>query len=426
MHFDIPYGQSHLPLELPDHLVRGVLVPATEQLKTELSEDEIVRAALRTPIGSPSLGELAVGKQTACIIISDHTRPVPSQRILPWMLAELRAANPAIDITLLVATGFHRGTTPQELELKLGRQLAATEKIVVHDSADPSTIRSIGTLPSGAELAICRVAVETDLLLAEGFIEPHFFAGFSGGRKSVLPGVCSRQTVLGNHCGAFIASPYARPGVLDGNPLHRDMLAAAKMAKLAFIVNVIIDEQKKVVAAFAGDAIKAHRQGCDYLKQFCQVPAAPAEITITSNGGAPLDQNIYQAVKGMCAAEASAPKDGVIIMCAECLDGTGGEDFYRALRDCPSAAELFRRSSRIPMAETEPDQWEAQILARIIAQHPVIFVTRPEMKGVITDMKMTWAGDLEEALALARGLKGAAAGITVIPNGISVIVGASC
>jgi len=422
MHCSIPYGQTHLALDLPDQLVRGVLIPATEALCASQSEDELVQAALRAPIASPTLGELAVGKRTACIIVSDHTRPVPSQRILPWMLAELRAANPAIEVTLLVATGFHRATTAQELEHKLGHQIASTEKIVIHDSADPAAIISIGTLPSGAELAINRKAVETDLLLAEGFIEPHFFAGFSGGRKSVLPGVCSRRTVLGNHCGEFIASPFARPGVLDGNPLHRDMLAAAGMARLAFVVNVIIDEQKKVVAAFAGDYEKAHRQGCDYLKQFCRVPAAPAEITITSNGGAPLDQNIYQAVKGMCAAEASAPEGGVIIMCAECLDGTGGEDFYQALRDCPSAAELYERSSRIPMSETKPDQWEAQILARIIARHPVIFVTRPEMKNIINDMKMTWAGSLDEALALARGLKGTDAGITVIPNGISVIV----
>ena len=423
MNFTIPYGQTYLPFDLPENQIRGCLVPRTGELSSALPEDEIVAAALRQPIDSPPLGKMALRKKNAVIIISDHTRPVPSRHILPLMLAELRRASPELDITLLVATGFHRGTTRAELGHKLGPDILRQEKIVVHDCQDQKSLCSLGRLPSGAELLINRLAAQTDLLLAEGFIEPHFFAGFSGGRKSVLPGICARETVLGNHCGEFIASPFARAGILDGNPLHRDMLAASQMARLAFLVNVIIDEEKKVVAAFAGHPELAHRAGCVYLQQFCRVQAAPAEIVITSNGGAPLDQNIYQAVKGLCTAEASAVPGGVLIICAECADGIGGDSFYRALRDCDSAAKLYDCCSRTPMSETEPDQWEAQILARIIAGHPVIFVTRPELEPIITDMKMTYAADLNGALALARKLRGANAGVTVIPNGISVIVG---
>ena len=154
---------------------------------------------------------------------SDHTRPVPSRDILPNMLRELKEGNPNIAVTLLVATGFHRPTSSKELEEKLGREIMEQCKIVVHDCRDPERNVKIGTLPSGAPCVIDKIAVETDLLIAEGFIEPHFFAGFSGGRKSVLPGIADQVTVLGNHCSRFIDSPFARTGILDGNPIHSDM-----------------------------------------------------------------------------------------------------------------------------------------------------------------------------------------------------------
>lgn len=153
-------------------------------------------------------------------------------------------------------------------------------------------------MPSDAPLVINRVAVETELLVAEGLIEPHFFAGFSGGRKSVLPGVCNRVTVLGNHCSKFIDSPYARAGILDNNPIHSDMIAVACLAKLAYCVNVVIDETKKIVAAFAGDPVEAHAVDCAFLRLYCEVCAKPSDIVIATNGGAPLDQNVYQCIKG--------------------------------------------------------------------------------------------------------------------------------
>ncbi len=413
----IPYGKEYLLCDIPCH---GILTSRVDQLKSEKSGLELVKTAMKNPIGSPKLKDLAAGKKTCTIIISDHTRPVPSRDILPPMLQELREGNPQMEITLLVATGFHRPTTLAELEAKLGSEIVKKEKILVHDAFDKNSNVEIGILPSGASLVIDRAAVETDLLISEGFIEPHFFAGFSGGRKSVLPGVCDKTTVLGNHCGAFIASPYARTGILEGNPLHIDMVAAAQMAKLQYIVNVVIDEEKKTVAAFAGDFREAHEAGVAFLRQFCQVEAIPGDIVITSNGGAPLDQNIYQSVKGLTAAEASAKEGAVLIMCAELADGTGGEGFYTSLRDCESPAAHFAQCAATPQDQTIPDQWESQILARILMKHRVIFVSRPEMEQTLREMKLEYAPDIPTAIAMAD--KGTDAQITIIPNGISVMV----
>lgn len=415
----IPYGNTYIPYEYP---CDGLLVSRIEELHSELRGRELVEQAMSAPIGSPKLEQLAVGKKTCTIIISDHTRPVPSRDILPPMLEALRKGNPDIQVTLLVATGFHRPTTTAELEAKLGPEIANNEKIVVHDAFDSDSNVEIGILPSGAPLVIDRAAVETELLISEGFIEPHFFAGFSGGRKSILPGVCDKTTVLGNHCGAFIASPYARTGILEGNPLHRDMVAAAEMAKLQFIVNVVINEDKKTVAAFAGDFRQAHEAGVAFLRPYCEVRAIPADIVVTSNGGAPLDQNIYQSVKGLTAAEASAKEGAVLIMCAQLADGTGGEGFYTSLRDCESPAAHFAQCAATPQDQTIPDQWESQILARILMKHRVIFVSRPEMEKTLREMKLDYAPDLATAMTMAKADKGENATVTLIPNGISVMV----
>jgi len=413
----IPYGRGHLDFEPGD---APVLVSGVHHLRAEKDGSGIVRAAMENPIDSPSLRELAKGKRNCVIIISDHTRPVPSRDILPHMLRELREGSPEIEVTMLVATGCHRAASPAELEAKLGRELMEQVRIVMHDCRDRENNVSIGTLPSGTECVIDRLAAETELLIAEGFIEPHFFAGFSGGRKSVLPGICDQVTVFGNHCSKFIDSPFARTGVLDGNPLHADMLAAARMAKLAYIVNVIIDGDKKTVAAFAGNFETAHRRGCDFLLEHCRVRPAMADIVITSNGGAPLDQNLYQCVKGMTAAEATCNPGGTIILCAECADGHGGAGFYRDLKTCESPAELYARQLATPQQETPQDQWQSQVLARILMKHRVIVVTRPELRQIVEDMKMDYAPDPAAAVELARSFGGKT--LTVIPDGISVIV----
>ncbi len=414
------YGRGELSHDFGDEL-KAVVRSGINSYDPGLGEDEIVERAMESPIGSPGLCELAKGKRKITVIASDHTRPVPSKHIMPAMLRELRRGNSDAEITILIATGCHRSTTLEELEGKFGKEFVGREHIVIHDCLDEENLVTLGVLPSGAELRINRYAAEADLLVSEGFIEPHFFAGFSGGRKSVLPGVAARKTVLGNHCSEFIASDKARTGILDGNPINVDMEAAARMAKLSFIVNVVINEEKRVLYAVAGDPIKAHRAGCDFLNKLCRVKVEPSDIAISTNGGYPLDQNVYQAVKGMTAAEAAVRKGGVIIMCAATNDGHGGESFYRMIANAESpesyTAEALSRSAD----ETLPDQWEAQIFFRVISKARVIYISDAPDE-LITALKMIPAHSLEEALAKARVIIGGEPTVNAIPDGVSVIV----
>ena len=417
-----PYGQETLSYDFSEEKLLDVLVSGLHTYTPEADGETLVRRAMKNPIGSPTLGELARGKKKIVLIASDHTRPVPSRVIVPPMLEEIRAANPEADITILIATGCHRETRREELVNKFGEDIVSREKIVIHDCADDANLINIGTLPSGGELWINRLAYEADLLIAEGFIEPHFFAGFSGGRKSVLPGIAGRATVLANHCSEFIAHPHSRTGVLEGNPIHADMLWAAKQAKLSYVVNVVIDDKKQAIYAVAGDVEKAHLAGCEFLSGLCRVAPAYADVVVTTNGGYPLDQNIYQAVKGMTAAEATVNKGGVIIMLAKSSDGHGGEALYRQLADEPDGAKTMRDILERGRGKTLPDQWQTQILLRILERARVIYVSEAPDETV-RDMHMIPAHSIEEALAEAKNLLGnSAPTVTAIPDGIAVMV----
>lgn len=417
-----PYGKSRLAYAFDENSLVGILSSAIGEYEPKYSAEELVKNALKNPCGSQRLEELARGKKNIVIITSDHTRPVPSKVIIPAMLEEIRSVSPDAQITILIATGCHRGTTKQELIEKFGSEIVEHEKIYIHDCDEREKLVNIGVLPSGGECEINAIAVHADLLVAEGFIEPHFFAGFSGGRKSVLPGIAGRSTVLSNHCSEFIDSPNARTGVLDNNPIHNDMLWAAKKANLAFIVNVVLNEEKKVIYAVAGDPESAHQDGVRFLSALCGVDAIEADIVITTNGGYPLDQNMYQAVKGMTTAEATVKKGGVIIMLAESGDGIGGEHFYHQLADEPDiqkTMETFRHRSRY---ETVPDQWQTQILLRVLMHASVIYVSCMEDE-VVRKMHMIPAHSIDEAMETAKRLLGNEnLKYVAIPDGVSVIV----
>lgn len=416
----LPYGKEFIELEVGDDV--DILVSQAGDFKAEKSQEDLVRDALAHPIGTEKLSELVKGKKTITIISSDHTRPVPSAITMPILLEEIGSTNPDAEITILIATGFHRPTTHEELVAKYGQEIVDNEHIVVHKSGVDEDMVELDTLPSGGRLLLNKYAINTDLLIAEGFIEPHFFAGFSGGRKSVLPGVASEKTVLANHCSKFIASDYSRTGILKENPIHKDMEFAAEQAKLAFILNVVIDAEKKIINAFAGDRVKAHFEGTEFVRGLSTIDGVNADIAITSNGGYPLDQNVYQSVKSMTAAEAAAADDGVIIEVSRCNDGHGGESFYKTFKEAATPKDVEDRVLQIPMEETIPDQWEIQILARILVRHKVIFVTDPENRQLIEDMHMTYAESLEEALRMAKEIKGEDAKIAFVPDGVSVIV----
>ena len=419
MKVEFPYGKTHLSCDFEE---ANVLTSSIEEYDPGMTPQALVEAAMATPEGGITLRELAEGKEKIVLIASDHTRPVPSRVIVPPMLKEIREGNPHAAITILISTGCHRETTRDELIAKFGEELVSKEKIVVHDCDDSENLVNIGNLPSGGQCLINRLAVEADLLVAEGFIEPHFFAGFSGGRKSVLPGVAGRETVLANHCSEFIAHPKSRTGVLEGNPIHTDMLWAAKKAKLQYIVNVVLNGEKQAIYAVAGDLEKAHKKGTDFLFGLCGAETEPADIVISTNGGYPLDQNVYQAVKGMTAAEAAVKENGVIIMIAASNDGIGGDHFYHQLadeRDINKTMDLFLSRGR---SETVPDQWQTQIFIRVLQKAKVIFVSQVDAETVEA-LHMIPASSLEEALEKAKNFIGKEnPTITAIPDGVAVMV----
>ena len=418
----LPYDKKQIPVEIDDRSFVGVLASKVEDYQPGMSQEEILETSLDHAIGSPKLEELAKGKKNIVIISSDHTRPVPSKIITPILLRRIRAAQPDAKITILVATGFHRPSTHQELIEKYGQEIVDREQIVMHVSTDDASMVKIGTLPSGGECIVNRVAVEADLLLSQGFIEPHLFAGFSGGRKSVLPGISSYKTIMADHCSEFISSSKTRPGILEGNPIHEDMLYAAKTAGLKFIVNVVLNSKREIIASFAGDLEKAHVQGCQFLTSLARVNKVNCDITVVTNGGYPLDQNIYQAVKGLTTAEANSKPGGVIIMAAGLSDGTGGEGFYHNLAQCKSPKELLDRVSHVDRNHTVADQWESQVLARILNNHRVIMVSDLIRPDLVTGMHMEFAETFDEALRRAYEIEGTAAKIAVIPDGLAVIV----
>ena len=417
-----PYGKEFLEYDFDDKSLLGVLESSIEKYIPEGSAEELVKGAMENPIGSPRLSELAKGKKNIVIIASDHTRPVPSKVIIPPMLKEIREGNPDAEITILIATGCHRGTTRDELVAKFGEEIVDSVNIYVHDCDEREKLVNLGKLPSGGDCEVNSIAVNADLLVAEGFIEPHFFAGFSGGRKSVLPGVCGRKTVLSNHCAEFIADNNSRTGILDGNPIHKDMLWAAETAKLCYIVNVVLNAEKEVIYAVAGDTFEAHKKGVDFLREQCGAKAKPADIVLTTNGGYPLDQNVYQSVKGMTAAEATVKDGGVIIMMAKANDGVGGDHFYRQMADEQDVNKIMSDLMSRGRLETLPDQWMTQILSRILLRASVIYISdAPD--NIISDMHMIPAHSLDEAMKKAKEILGRKdVTVTAIPDGVAVIV----
>ena len=449
----LAYGRSRITCQIGNGRRINVLRPANGKTDSpaEVAADEsaIIAAALANPIKSPPLAELAKDKKKVVVITSDHTRPVPSRLTLPLMLKEIRKGSPEADITVLIAVGSHRATTRAEMEEKFGADFVAREKIVNHDPRDADGLVSLGRLPSGGELILNKLAATADLLAADGFIEPHQFAGFSGGRKSVLPGVAGLATVLASHNSEFTVHPQARPGVLEGNPFQADMLHAARTARLAFILNVTLTPSKitgdrpgsdsaetcelhrrddgarrlwRIEAAFAGDMEAAHLAGCAHVLEHCGVRAAPAPVVVTGNGGYPLDRNIYQSTKSLMAADLCCEPGGVIISVNECGDGCGADEFHRDFKNAGSLEALLEEIQSRSRADTRPDQWVTQLTASILKRRKVIAVSGAE-PDMIRSFGMIPAPCLSAALKMADEMTGRPdAPITVLPEAVAVVI----
>ncbi|HEY8392905.1 MAG TPA: nickel-dependent lactate racemase [Capillibacterium sp.] len=418
--FKLPYHTTHMEVEVEEKNLKAVLTSNLHQYRAKKGEQELILEALANPIGTPRLRELARGKKKVVIVTSDHTRAMPSKLTLPVLLAEIRQGNPEAQIKILIATGLHRATTVEEQRQKFGDKIVEEEEIVVHNAFDENACEYVCQLPSGASLVVNKLVTEADLLVCEGFIEPHFFAGFSGGAKSILPGVCSAKTVNENHSARAIAHPNSKAGIIHGNVIHEDMVYAARQVGVDFILNVTLDAEKKVIAAFAGDVEKAHEAGCNFVTELSRVEPVQGDIVITSVGGYPLDQNLYQSPKAAATAEACAGEDGVIILVAGCVDGLGGEHFGELITG-GTVEEIHERIMGIPDEETIPEQWCAQIFSSMLMKHKLILVTTNLAPGIVRKANMIPAASAQEALALAYQLKGADAKVVVIPDGVSVI-----
>ena len=417
----LPYGRDSQALHVPEDRLLAVLTPR-ESEDSGKSQAEIVEEALARPIGTERLEALSRGKRRILLITSDHTRPLPSRITLPILLREIRRGSPDAQIVILVATGLHRPTTEQEMRQKFGDAIVDRQTIAVHDARDDSQLMDFGLLPSGNALRLNRLVGWADLVTAEGFIEPHFFAGFSGGRKSILPGVAGRDAIMYNHNARFIADPHACSGSLQGNPVHADMLCAAQKAGLAFIMNVILDSRQRIVSAVAGAPELAHEAGCGQCMALSRVQAVQADIVVTTNGGYPLDQNVYQNVKCMATAEVCVRPGGAVIVCAGLDDGHGGEAFFRWFAERGSAGAVARAIRNTAAADTQPDQWQAQILARVMQKATVWLATGEEHRTTAESMHLRWAPTADAALAEATQLLGETATVAVIPNGVAMIV----
>ncbi len=422
MKYKIKYHHSYQYFDLDESRITGVIENSDPVNNHTLSEQDIVEDALNHPIDSIKLTQIVENKEHILIITSDHTRPLPSAITLPLLLSSIRSANPDAKIKILIATGCHRRPTHSEMIDKFAKEVVENEEFIIHYGGVKEDMVFKGVLPSGGALWVNKLVDWQDVMIAEGFIEPHFFAGFSGGRKSVLPGISYKDTVFGNHCSKMLASPHARAGNLRDNPIHEDMIFAAHKVGLDFILNVILDADKNIISAFAGNPISAHIEGCNYMRGYASKKAVKSDIVIVSNGGYPLDQNIYQSVKGLCTANSCTNDNGVIIMVASCFDGHGGEDFYHWIKNGGSPKDILKEILQIPQDKTRRDQWQVQKLAEVMACNTIIIVSDMCDPDIISNMHMLHARNVTDALMIAENIKGDKAAVTIIQDGVSVII----
>ncbi len=361
MRVKLAYGCQGLWVELPD---QNVTVVEPHFVAGVSDERAAITEALRRPLNSPPLRELVRPDDTVAIVFSDLTRPTPNDRLLPPLLEELDFL-PNEQIVLINALGLHRAETEQELRSRLGEEIVNNYRIVQHDGMSADSLRYLGRNRFGHEVLINRAYLEASVRILTGFIEPHFFAGFSGGPKAVLPGIAGASLVLDNHGPDMLDDPRATWGVTTGNPVWEEMLEVALMTAPTFLLNVTLNRERAITGVYAGDMETAHRAGADALRRTAMVPVnGTFDIVITSNSGYPLDINLYQAVKGMSAAARVVREGGSIIIAAECRDGIPDHGEYKnLLRLANSPAELLEVLRRPGFRMV--DQWEAQLQAQI-------------------------------------------------------------
>jgi len=418
MRIKLAYGKTGLPIELDDSLdvtvVEPVFVPALPDPAAA------VRAALGSPIGSPPLRDLVRPGMRVGVVFSDITRPAPSPLLLGAVLDVLDAV-PGVEATLFNALGTHRPNTEAELRTMLGDAIFERRRIVQNDTFDAATQVRVGVTSQGHETWLNAELMRCDLKVLTGFIEPHLFAGFSGGGKAILPGLAGQRTVLGNHDAGMVGHPKAIWGTTRGNPVWEEIREVAGQAGRLFLLNVTLNRDKAVTGVFAGDLDRAHAEGCAFVKRSAMVAVPrPFDIVVTTNSGYPLDINLYQSVKGMRAADQVVRPGGAIIMATSCWDGIPEHGLYGTLlRQSRSPRELLDRITAPGFLEQ--DQWQAHIQA-LIQQKAEIYVrsdglTDDQIRGALLEP----CRRVEDTVEALLGRYGRRASICVMPEGPQTI-----
>jgi nickel-dependent lactate racemase len=416
MKVGLAYGSGRLEVELPDERTT-VVSPRHPAPAPDATEE--VRAALRTPLAGQPLREVARPGQTVAISICDGTRAQPRRIVVPAILEELEGTVPLEDVVILVATGTHRGNTREELAHMLGEDVLGAVRVVNHDARDDSSLMWMGRLGNDVPVWLNREWVDADLRITTGFVEPHFFAGFSGGPKMVAPGLAGLETTLTLHDAARIGHPKARFGVTEGNPIHDDVRAIAAATGVGFALDVVIDAEQRVVRAFGGELFAMHAAACETAQRVA-MRALPErfDVVVTTNSGYPLDQNLYQAVKGMSAA-AQVVKDGGTIVCAaECRDGFPEHGSFKAeLIGAASPAALLEEI--LGRERTVPDQWQTQIQATIQSRARVVMHTSHLSDDELAAAHLEQTADI--AATVAEALDATGGRVCVLPEGPQTI-----
>jgi lactate racemase len=413
----LAYGRTGLPVELPDsaEVITPVPTPAAADVRAEL------RRALREPVSGAPLRDRVRPGQTVAISACDGTRAQPRELMIPVLLEELDGIVDLDDVVLLVATGTHRANTDAELRAMFGDEVVDSVRIVNHDSRAGDTHRWVGTFGDGVPVWLNEEWVDADVRLTTGFVEPHFFAGFSGGPKMVAPGLAALETVLVLHDARRIGDPRATWGVVEGNPVHDDVRAIAAATGVTYSFDVILNTEQQVVAAFGGDVLEMHAAAVERARAVAMAPVdAPFDVVVTTGSGFPLDQNLYQSVKGMSAAFQVVRPGGLIVCAAECADGFPDHGSYReVLTSAASPEELLDVIAAREV--TVPDQWQVQIQARIQAGSRVVMHTSALSDTELADAHLTQTGDIAGTVAEEVAALGDGARVCVLPEGPQTI-----
>jgi lactate racemase len=412
MKVNLAYGQGHLPVDLPDGRTT-VIEPAH---KPGLADEQAaLTEALARPIGSPPLRELASPSDRVCIIFTDITRATPNHRLIPWLLEHLSHL-PRQNITLLNSTGTHRPNTKAELEQMLTPAVVAGYRVVNHEAEDRAACVQVGTTRDGTPALINRLALEADLRILTGFIEPHFFAGFSGGPKALMPGVAWLGTVMSNHGARHIGDPNATWGVTEGNPIWEEMRDIALRCGRHFLLNVALNEQRQITGVFAGDLLAAHKAGIEFVRRSAMQAVPEAfDIVVTTNSGYPLDLNLYQGVKGMSAAARIVKEGGLIILAAECREGIpAGSPMDKLMRQVSGPAEILALLARPGFSHAE--QWQPHIQALIQRKATVLLHSSLPDQSVRA-MHLEPCHDIERRVASRLEQVGPGGRVAVLPQG---------